>query len=508
MRSGQILGGRYHLEQRIAAGGMGEVWRATDTELKRGVAVKVLHPALSGDADFRKRFLQEARTVAALNRPEIVNVYDIREESCESGIVSYLVMEFVAGRALSEIISERGPLPAGDVMWLVAQIARGLHAAHQAGIIHRDIKPANILVNDSGAATIIDFGIARRHGQEGLTAAGSVMGTVEYASPEQLQDHVLTGASDVYSLGVLAYECLAGRKPFEGGSAGAIITGHLSAAPPPLPAQVPKTVAAVVTRALAKDPAHRFESAAQLAQACDGAAKAPTPPPVKTRPMATAVPVVPATPTRTDLPVVSERPRRRGRTLAGLAVLLVLIAGVTYYFWPATDSDAAGNAGEDPSPTGSTSQSTEPSGPVPQSSVMVAGSNGLCLLLAKADGSAEAVDAHMGLCKDSRFEVYDFTAVGDVATITFTGNYGGTDTVNCLGATSPADGVVADPDCDPGIAWRFTYLRTKDNVDYWQIRSAVNEDYCLHAGGAETDPVRVEPCDESSAQEWRTDAAQ
>ncbi|WP_051393160.1 serine/threonine-protein kinase [Glycomyces arizonensis] len=268
MQLGTLIAGRYRLDDRIAAGGMGEVWRGTDTRLNRAVAVKLLHSGLSGNDRFRARFHQEAQAVAALQSPGIVALYDYGEEHSAEGLVSYLIMELVQGQSLANLIHQRGRLAPNEVLKIVATAAEALDVAHRAHIVHRDIKPANLLVNEDGAVKIVDFGIASARGQAGLTETGTVMGTLSYASPEQLAGHELSGATDVYSLGIVAYECLAGRPPFPGNDPAAVITAHMTGQPAPLPQDVPQPVAQIVMRCLAKDPRQRFGSAAELAQAC------------------------------------------------------------------------------------------------------------------------------------------------------------------------------------------------------------------------------------------------
>lgn len=270
MEPGKLLGDRYRLDERVDGGGMGDVWRGRDTRLDRTVAIKVLHSGLSGDATFRQRFHGEARAVAALQAPGVVNLFDYGEDTTEdSSVVSYLVMEFVPGRSLRHILADRKTLPPDEVLDIVAQSADALAVAHAAGIVHRDVKPGNILIKpESGEVKIVDFGIARTRGASSLTETGTIMGSVSYVSPEQLYGQELTGASDVYSLGIVAYECLSGRKPFPGDIPATIIAEQLHKAPPPLPAEVPAEVAAVVMRALEKQPADRWEDAAAFAAAC------------------------------------------------------------------------------------------------------------------------------------------------------------------------------------------------------------------------------------------------
>ncbi|WP_435206117.1 protein kinase domain-containing protein [Micromonospora sp. bgisy143] len=258
---GVQLGNRYRLDERIASGGMGDVWRGTDQVLGRTVAVKSLLPALLDDPDFAERFRGEARTMATINHPGVVDVYDFGNDQQ----IAFLVMEYVEGDALSSTLSRVGRLTPARTMALVAQAADALHAAHEKGIVHRDVKPGNLLVRPNGTLVLTDFGIARSDIVGQLTAAGSVLGTASYISPEQATGQVATPASDVYALGVVAYQCLAGRRPFEGDNPLDIAMRHVRETPRPLPNDIPPQVRAVVERALAKDPAARWPSAAALA---------------------------------------------------------------------------------------------------------------------------------------------------------------------------------------------------------------------------------------------------
>jgi serine/threonine-protein kinase len=256
------------LDERLAAGGMGEVWKGTDTRLQREVAIKILHAGLSGNDKFRTRFQLEARAVAALQSPGIVGLYDYGEETTDDdGVVSYLIMELVRGRSLAEILRDRGTLPPAEVMQIVSTAADALETAHRNDIIHRDIKPANLLVDEAtGATKIVDFGISAARGASGLTETGTVMGTLAYASPEQLNGAELTGASDLYSLGIVAYEALMGRPPFVSDTPVAVMNGHMTQAPPPLSREIPAGVAQVVLQSLQKDPRARYTSAAEMAR--------------------------------------------------------------------------------------------------------------------------------------------------------------------------------------------------------------------------------------------------
>ncbi|GAB7041397.1 MULTISPECIES: serine/threonine-protein kinase [Catenuloplanes] len=267
---GAMLGGRYRLEERIASGGMGDVWKGTDEVLGRTVAVKILLPALLDEHGFAERFRGEARTMATVNHPGVVDIYDYGSDTQ----VAFLVMEYVEGDALSRTLGKVGRLTPARTMALVAQAADALHAAHQKGIVHRDVKPGNLLVRPNGTLVLTDFGIARSDMVGSLTVAGSVLGTAAYISPEQASGETATPASDVYALGVVAYQCLSGRRPFEGDNPLDIAMRHVRDTPRPLPADIPPAARAIVERAMSKAPAGRFPSAAAMAVAARQAAAA------------------------------------------------------------------------------------------------------------------------------------------------------------------------------------------------------------------------------------------
>ena len=263
-----VLDDRYVLHDRIATGGMGEVWRGSDQILGRQVAIKMMAAAHAGDEQFRARFRAEARYASSLSHPSITRVFDYGEHSPLGG--PYLVMELVDGQPLSEIIERYGRLDPYVVLDIVAQSARGLDAAHRAGIVHRDIKPGNLLITADGTAKITDFGIAKANTPDvNLTATGIVMGTALYVSPEQATGQPLTGSSDVYSLGVVAYECLAGDPPFVADQPLAIAIMHKHDPVPPLPEDVPRQVADLVYTMLAKTPQERPASAKHVADRAD-----------------------------------------------------------------------------------------------------------------------------------------------------------------------------------------------------------------------------------------------
>ncbi|WP_433248451.1 protein kinase domain-containing protein [Streptosporangium sp. CA-135522] len=257
-----LLGGRYRPLGRIATGGMGEVWRARDELLGREVAVKLLRRHVAADPAFRERFRREARIAAGLADPGIAQVFDYGE----ADDVAYLVMELVPGESLAGILSRDGRLSAEVTLDVVYQTARALRAAHASGIIHRDIKPGNLLVTETGVIKITDFGIARALEASPMTQTGTVLGTAQYLSPEQASGDPLTFATDVYSLGVVAYECLAGRPPFVADTQVAIALMHLGETPPPLPESVPPAVRELVMACLSKDPGRRPAGAEALAE--------------------------------------------------------------------------------------------------------------------------------------------------------------------------------------------------------------------------------------------------
>jgi serine/threonine-protein kinase len=257
----RVLSDRYRLTGRIATGGMGEVWRAVDKLLGREVAVKLLRQHVAAHPEFRERFRNEARITAGLADPGIAQVFDYGEQD----EIAYLVMELVSGEALSAVLARNGTLSAEVTLDVLGQTARALHTAHRAGVIHRDIKPGNLLVTETGIVKVTDFGIARALEGARMTMTGTVLGTAQYVSPEQASGSTLTPSTDLYSLGVVAYECLAGRPPFSAANQVAIALLHLNEQVPPLPASVPKPVRDLIGAMLAKSPDHRPRTAQELA---------------------------------------------------------------------------------------------------------------------------------------------------------------------------------------------------------------------------------------------------
>jgi serine/threonine protein kinase len=260
--AGMTLGSRYTLTDRIAAGGMGDVWRAKDSVLGRDVAVKVMRASAAEDPTFANRFRDEARHSAGMSHQNIATVYDYGEDDG----TAYLVMELVDGEPLSQMIA-RGPMNPDQVRGIVGQAALALAAAHAAGVVHRDVKPANILITPDGRVKLTDFGIARAIDGASHTRTGEVLGTPQYLSPEQALGKGATGASDLYALGIITQEMLTGRKPFDSGSAVATALAQVNDAPPPLPDWVPSDLRRIVDQSLAKDPADRPTSAAAVAAA-------------------------------------------------------------------------------------------------------------------------------------------------------------------------------------------------------------------------------------------------
>jgi tRNA A-37 threonylcarbamoyl transferase component Bud32 len=258
-----LLADRYRLLERIAVGGMGEVWRAQDCVLDRVVAVKTLKPEHLADDDFRARFRAEARHAGGLSHPGIASVYDYGE----SGGRAFLVMELVDGEPLSSLLRSEGTLSPDRTLDLVAQVAAALQAAHAGGVVHRDVKPGNLLVRPDGVLKVTDFGISSAVDAVPLTQTGTLVGTAYYLSPEQAAGSSATPASDVYALGVVAYECLVGQRPFPGDNPVTVAMAHLRTPPPELPPSVPAPVRALVLRCLAKDPAERFADAGALSRA-------------------------------------------------------------------------------------------------------------------------------------------------------------------------------------------------------------------------------------------------
>ena len=265
MQVGTLLDDRYRLDAQIGAGGMSTVYRAFDTVLEREVAIKILNDQVAASTVQLERFRREARAVAQLSHPHIVTVIDAGEDDTEDRDNPFIVFEYVEGETLKERIVEAGQLPVPEAVAYAIEIARALGAAHDRGIVHRDVKPQNVLLDDEGSAKVTDFGIARTMDQKGLTADGRVLGTTDYVSPEQALGHDVTGQSDIYSLGVVLYEMLAGDVPFHGENQVAVAMKHVRELLPDIQvrrAGVSSALAAVVDRATEKDLKHRYATVA------------------------------------------------------------------------------------------------------------------------------------------------------------------------------------------------------------------------------------------------------
>jgi eukaryotic-like serine/threonine-protein kinase len=262
--TGQVIAGRYDLTRFVAGGAMGEVWEALDERMDRIVAVKILRPEYARDPVAVERFRTEARLAARLAHPGIVLVHDV-DDGDSRDEPPWMVQEFVPGRALSELLATSGALDPVRVAGLIAQAAAAVHAAHLAGVVHRDLTPGNLLVCAGDVVKITDFGIARAAGLPALTAAGQVLGAAAYLSPEQVSGQSASPASDIYSLGVVLYESLTGVRPFRGANAVEVARAHVHEPLPALPVSVPEPLRATTAAAMAKNPADRPSSAAELA---------------------------------------------------------------------------------------------------------------------------------------------------------------------------------------------------------------------------------------------------
>jgi serine/threonine-protein kinase len=265
---GTVLGGRYRLVELLGQGGMATIYRARDNQLERDVAVKILRPEYGADPDFIDRFRHEAQAAASLNHPGIVAVHDYGTDPAGP----YIVMELIEGEDLATIVRRTGALPPRAAARLVAQAARAIAAAHDRGFVHRDVKPGNLLVTREGRVKVTDFGIARALSESALTLPGTTLGSVHYFSPEQARGELATPASDIYSLGIVLFELLTGRRPWTGDTAAAIATARLTGAvPSPSAAHggIPPTLEAITRKALAPNPEERYGSAAEMAGALE-----------------------------------------------------------------------------------------------------------------------------------------------------------------------------------------------------------------------------------------------
>ncbi len=331
-QSGDLIADRYELEELVGTGGMSTVFRARDRQLERRVAIKILHEHYAEDPEYLERFRREARAVARLSHPNIVTVIDRGDD----GGRQYIVFEHVDGENLKELVLRSGRLPVRRALELALAIADGLSFAHDHGLVHRDVKPQNVLLNQEGEVKVTDFGIARSlHVEHGVTQTGTVLGTGEYLAPEQASGKPVSPATDVYSLGVVLWELLAGDVPFVGENFVAVALRHVNEPPPDLRQRRPDVtprLEAAIERALAKDPARRFPSMAAFAKelrACLAEADGETPPPpvVDDLELTRVTPPAPAP----VPPPARRRARRRRRRRTVLYVLLALVvAGAAF----------------------------------------------------------------------------------------------------------------------------------------------------------------------------------
>jgi serine/threonine-protein kinase len=330
-QSGDLIADRYELEELVGTGGMSTVFRAHDRQLERRVAIKILHEHYAEDPEYLERFRSEARAVARLSHPNIVTVIDRGDDDGRQ----YIVFEYVDGENLKELALRSGRLPVRRALELALAIADGLSFAHQRGLVHRDVKPQNVLLNKDGDVKVTDFGIARSlHVEHGVTQTGTVMGTGEYLAPEQASGKPVSPATDVYSLGIVLWELLAGDVPFVGENFVAIALRHVNELPPDLRERRPDVsprLAAAVDRALAKDPARRFPSMADFAKelrAClaeaEGTAAAVMPPPDDA-----ALTMVTPPARAPSRPPARARARRR-RPTALYVLLALVVAGAAF----------------------------------------------------------------------------------------------------------------------------------------------------------------------------------
>jgi eukaryotic-like serine/threonine-protein kinase len=312
---GELLAGRYELEELVGTGGMSSVYRAHDRLLERDVALKILHQSHLADEETIERFRREARSVAQLSHPCIVTVIDRGEDDDRQ----FIVFEYIAGENLKQVIERRGPLPVREALELAIQVGRALAFAHAAGLVHRDVKPQNVLLNGDDGVKVTDFGIARTLDVEGVTQTGTVLGTSNYIAPEQASGKPVDAQTDVYSLGVVLFELLTGRVPFEGETFVAVAMRHVTEPPPhvlDLRPDVPARVANAVDRALEKDPQERFPTMAAFVDELDVCLAE-----LGSEPDRDATAIV-----RT--PVVRERRRRPARARRSAWPLVLLVGGL------------------------------------------------------------------------------------------------------------------------------------------------------------------------------------
>ena len=417
----KLYGGRYRLKSRIAIGGMGEVWQAHDEIILRDVAIKILKPEYMGDPGFLERFRTEARHAAMVDHEGIANVFDYGEDSGSA----FLVMELVPGDSLAKILERDKKLDDQKVLDIVAQTARALHEAHIAGLVHRDVKPGNLLITPSGEVKITDFGIARVADQVSLTATGQVMGTVQYLAPEQATGKPATPSTDIYSLGIVAYEALKGSRPFTGETQMAIAMSQINDAPPPLPSDVSAEVAALVMSCLAKKPGGRPKNALELAEQAEALLTNSPRRSNATRVMTTANPQVSQATTLIETQdEVDGKPPIIWPWIA-MIVLMVIVAGTIIFAMvrgpePTTSPTPSQSASPTPSQSASPSPSPTPTDPntviVLSSDIFGMNLDAATVYLQDLGLLVEPLEGLVVPADDARVQtVYDATPLGTLA---------------------------------------------------------------------------------------------
>jgi len=424
--AGNLFGGRYRLLAKIATGGMGEVWSAQDEVILRKVAIKILKAEYLSNPGFVERFRTEAKHAAMINHEGIANVFDYGEDEG----AAYLVMELVPGEALSSILEREKTISEQRVLEIIVQTARALSAAHREGLVHRDIKPGNLLITPEGHVKITDFGIARVTNQVPLTQTGQVMGTVQYLAPEQATGKPATAASDIYSLGIVAYEALAGKRPFTGENQMAIAMAQINEVPAPLPSTVDPRLARLIMDSLAKKPAERPSNAMTMAARAEAlittgdSLVTPKPlQPAPPKPVYEPVPVAPAATETTAITTDTAETERVPSIWPWIALVLVLVGALTAVLLSSWLSTPKPNPSASGTPSTSASPSDTPS-PSPSASSAV-------VLLSDYQGRPVAdVVAELGAMGlqvsvvagdalpqgDARISsVYDITPLGTVA---------------------------------------------------------------------------------------------
>jgi serine/threonine protein kinase len=359
MNAGDVIQSRYRLEETLGTGGMATVWRAHDLRLERSVALKCLMAPLSDDPTFLVRFFSEAQQVAKLSHPNVIRVLDFGE----GGECPYLVMEFVPGGSLQQLTGE--PMLPERAIHLIGGAARGAGAAHAAGLVHRDLKPGNIMIGEGDIAKVGDFGIAISEAQERFTATGTAFGSPHYVSPEQASGRAVGPASDVYSLGVVLYELLAGRRPFEADNSTALAIAHVEEVPQPPSTHVPDLPAEVdeiVMTCLAKDPSDRFRTGDELAAVLEATATHGTAALV-------AAPAAAASADEIAPPAEESAGRRNGRRVVTVSALAAVFLGLLAFGVMALiGSDDPPPADRAAAATGEDDSSERKKGPKPTSS--------------------------------------------------------------------------------------------------------------------------------------------